>query len=169
MTTPLADYYKMDRDSLPPEFSAPGAKIRLFLTGTVLPYRTAEGRTTVQRPEDFPVRRVIAVTVDGKTTYWTEDLEANRKFDSKSKWVELGVGVCRDGKFNKFLFYLAQGYLHGYPLRDVLYFATRFGLHSAAGQRILRREELRRSLGAEVLPMNHKARTANALYDERDT
>lgn len=171
MTKPLDEYYTLDRESLPPEFTAEGVRIRVFLTGTLRPYRDLHNKASFLTPVDLPIRRVIALTdKDDKTTYWTEDLPQKQRFDDKSHWVNLGVGVHPDSKsgVRKFLFQLALGYLSGYPIRDVLAYSLKFGLHSKSGQRILEQEERRRSAGAEVLTPHERAKRANPLYDERD-
>lgn len=169
MSKSLQDYYTLDRESLPPEFTTPGVKVRVFLTGTVRPYRDATNRPAYLDPRDLPVRRVIAVTSNGNTTYWTEDLEPNRKFDDKKHWTNLGVGVKPDKPgLRRFLFQIALGYLSGYPLKDVLSYSVKFGLLSKPGQRILEQEEAKRILGAEVLSPHERAKRVNPLYDERD-
>jgi len=170
MSKSIYEQYNLDRESLPPEFTAPGAKIRVSLDGTVKSYRSKQNEITFLEPHDLPVRRVIEVTSNGETTYWTEDLDPGHRFDSKSHWVNLGTGIKPDKPgIRSFLYHLATGYLSGYPITDVLYYALRFGLRPRLGQRILEQEEARRELGAEVFSYQDKAKAVNPLYDGRDT
>lgn len=172
MTRPLSEYYNINRESLPPEFTASGVKVVVSLTGTQHGYRSRTQGQGMLDPDDFPVRRVITLfDADGnQISSWTENLELDRKFNSKSTWVDLGVGVRPDNsRIKKFLYHTALGYLSGYPIKDVLSFGLNFDLLPQRGKRILEQEATKRELGAEPLSYTDRVRMVNPHYDERDT
>lgn len=169
--TPLEDYYDIDRDSIPPEFKNPQAEFTTSLTGTVRLYRNSSGETDVLSPEDFPVRRVLTVRTPEGTTYWTEDLQYGRKFDSDFMWTDLGVGrIPIDGTgMHAALYHLATGYLAGIPIKDVLRYAWRTLRGEKVQDKVTTKQAKRAELGLNIFSIEDKARQANPYYNSKDS
>jgi hypothetical protein len=172
MTTRSPDPNSLDRESLPPEFTAPGVEVVVALTGTANGYRSRVSGQGMLDPDELPVRRIIQTfdSENNNTSMWTEFLPHDIKFNGSSTWVDLGVGVRPDKPgLRKFLYHIALGYLSGYPISDILYFAVNFGLLPKRGERIIKREAIKEELGATPLTYTERARLVNPHYDERDT